>query len=875
VTTRLFTLGRIDLRVADGSEVRSLLAQPKRLALLVYLAASGVRFHRRDSLVALFWPEAETESARASLRTALSLLRRSLGDGVVVTRGNEEVGIDAEQLWCDVVAFEQALSAGDLEPALDLYAGDFLGSFHVAEAPEFARWMDRRRAELGRKAADAAWGLTELAEVEGNPGLAARWARRAMALNPDDEAGVRRLIGLLDRTGDRAGALRVYEAFAERLRSELEAEPAPETRELVLAIRGRVGGLAVPTETARDDTSAEEPPTGGKPVTEENLAGAPVVAFPEVSPGASPGAAGTAGRAAQGRPWSAGRLAVVGAVVILALAATSLVFAPSQDAAATTPRVAVIPFENRTGDAALDPLGSMAADWITNGLAETGLVEVVTLATMLASWSHVSADAGESHTAVGYRAVAEDTGAGTLVTGSFYRHADSISFKVRVTEAASGRIIRTAEPVVGAADAPLEAVEILRTRVLGVLATLFDPRLAMTTASASRPPTWEAYRAYLEGTERFIRLEHAAAIPFYELAAALDPDFAHPRIFLAICLHNTGNLVRADSVARTLDVERHRLAAFDLHLLDWLLAWIQGHRLAALEGIRRATDLVATSEWLYVHALSAHQANRPAESVESLRRLDPERGFMRGFVAYWTDLTSSHHLLGEHRAELRAAEQARRQYPQDMMALRSEVRALAALGRVHEVGKRIEESLILPPKYGVDPAVMMRVAASELRAHGHRRAAEEVTERAIVWHRTRPPEERRSAGHRMSLGEALYLAGRWEEARSIFAELAHADPASLAAVGHLGVIAARLGDGMEARRIDGLLAEFDRPFLHGAHTYWRARIAAVAGEREHAVRLLRDSFAEGRPFGTSLHAEMDFEPIRDHPGYRELLRPKG
>ena len=37
--------------------------------------------------------------------------------------------------------------------------------------------------------------------------------------------------------------------------------------------------------------------------------------------------------------------------------------------------VAVV--ENRTGDPALDNLGTMAADWVTQGLSQTGLVEVV------------------------------------------------------------------------------------------------------------------------------------------------------------------------------------------------------------------------------------------------------------------------------------------------------------------------------------------------------------------------------------------------------------------------------------------------------------------------------------------------------------------
>ena len=48
-------LGPLNLTTADGREARSLLAQPRRLALLAYLAAATPRgLHRRDTILALF-----------------------------------------------------------------------------------------------------------------------------------------------------------------------------------------------------------------------------------------------------------------------------------------------------------------------------------------------------------------------------------------------------------------------------------------------------------------------------------------------------------------------------------------------------------------------------------------------------------------------------------------------------------------------------------------------------------------------------------------------------------------------------------------------------------------------------------------------------
>src|SRR5690349_25016054 len=100
-------IGRVSLTGVQGREVRNLLRQPRRLALLAYLAAATPRgFHRRDSLLALFWPELDQEHARAALRQALHVVRDALGADVIVTRGDEEVGLDFHRSACDGVVFD-------------------------------------------------------------------------------------------------------------------------------------------------------------------------------------------------------------------------------------------------------------------------------------------------------------------------------------------------------------------------------------------------------------------------------------------------------------------------------------------------------------------------------------------------------------------------------------------------------------------------------------------------------------------------------------------------------------------------------------------------------------------------------------------------
>ncbi|MFB3111583.1 MAG: hypothetical protein ACE10G_06085 [Gemmatimonadales bacterium] len=110
---------------------------------------------------------------------------------------------------------------------------------------------------------------------------------------------------------------------------------------------------------------------------------------------------------------------------------------------------------------------------------------------------------------------------------------------------------------------------------------------------------------------------------------------------------------------------------------------------------------------------------------------------------------------------------------------------------------------------------------------------------------------------------------------SMLREFAEQSPAAYGNLGVLGVIAARLGEIEEARRIDDRLAAIDRPYVFGGPMLWRARIAASLGERERAVNLLRDAFGRGTNYGIWLHRDPELASLRDHPPFQELLRPKG
>jgi DNA-binding SARP family transcriptional activator len=221
----------------DSEDVTAALSQPKRLALVTWLALTRPRgSHRRDSLCALLWPESTDERARGALRQLLVVLRRELGDRAFAIEG-DLIAINQDVVSSDVGAVLDALEAGDDAKAVDLYTGELLPGLHLPEGEAFGRWFDERRSELRRCVTRAAWRLVDRAEALGNVAEARSRAERALVIDPDDEAGLRRVMTLQSQAGDRAAALRTHETFARHLGEDWATKPDAETEALVDQIR--------------------------------------------------------------------------------------------------------------------------------------------------------------------------------------------------------------------------------------------------------------------------------------------------------------------------------------------------------------------------------------------------------------------------------------------------------------------------------------------------------------------------------------------------------------------------------------------------------------------------------------------------------------
>jgi len=425
---------------------------------------------------------------------------------------------------------------------------------------------------------------------------------------------------------------------------------------------------------------------------------------------------------------------------------------------------------------------------------------------------------------------------------------------------------------------PRAAIATLRGRVAAGLATVLDPKLGEWTSLASQPPSYEAYLAFAAGVDAWERFDGREALRDFYRAASLDSTYTLPLVWAAGVHRYLDECEKTDSIAAVLSQRHVGMPRLDRYFIEKEVARCRGDRAAVYRASRRMYEALPGSEYLGEQVGREALANhRPQEALGVLTKLHPSRSALQGRTPYYLWLTAAYHLLGDHERELEAAQRARRQYPNNLATLRDELLALAALGRLREINRRLDEIPALPAHGYQKPGAVIRETALELRAHGYRDASRAVFEQSIGWLDSRPSEEQGTEVARFERLQTLYAAGRWDAARALAEELVNERPDNMSYQGLLGALAAVRGDRRGAERADRVLAFRRQPFLRGRATYWRACVAARLGDRATAVSLLIQADAQGLPFSLYrwLHADPSLEGLRDYPPFQEFLRPKG
>jgi DNA-binding SARP family transcriptional activator len=231
--TRIQLCGRLVVRL-EGRRVDDALPGALGQLLFTYLVLNRLRRINRDELLIAVYGEEAGPGHQARLSVLLSKLRRITGPELLAGRSELELALPPEA-FIDVEAALDALHRAESHVAKEEWAsawGPASLAYDVASRPLLRAhdrpWLDewRRRLDGVRlsglecvAAASLGLGGPELPQAE-------NCARRLIELAPFRESGYRILMEALERSGNVAEALRVYDGLRVTLRDELGVSPS-------------------------------------------------------------------------------------------------------------------------------------------------------------------------------------------------------------------------------------------------------------------------------------------------------------------------------------------------------------------------------------------------------------------------------------------------------------------------------------------------------------------------------------------------------------------------------------------------------------------------------------------------------------------------
>jgi len=223
-------------------------------ALFQYLVTHRGHPIPRETLIQALWPDPDAAAAGTSLKVAVHVLRRVLGEHGIA-RGQLDIQahesgyqLVAPELWIDVEEFEHCYTVGRAREArgqhdqalalftraAELYQGDFLEE-------SLDDWPMFRREALKDQYLFVVSRLAQQAEARGDYQEAITRCQQILAKDCCREDAYRLLMLCHARLGQRGRVRRWYELCIHTLQTELDCGPEPETENVYrLALSGKV-----------------------------------------------------------------------------------------------------------------------------------------------------------------------------------------------------------------------------------------------------------------------------------------------------------------------------------------------------------------------------------------------------------------------------------------------------------------------------------------------------------------------------------------------------------------------------------------------------------------------------------------------------------
>jgi len=534
-------------------------------------------------------------------------------------------------------------------------------------------------------------------------------------------------------------------------------------------------------------------------------------------------------------------------------------------------RVAVMVFDNQTFNPEYNAFGKMISDWITHGLMETGEVNVINAANIEPQIEGLNTGTEANPK------FASATGIDMMLKGRYYRIDSRLAIQANLIDARNGEVIHAMDRIEGSEQQLPVLLRQLTQETLGYWAVK-DLRRFL-----ENPPQYDAYREWLEA-DRYVVADPEQAAGHFRKAYELDSTFYSPLLTLYQLYSKEGKYELQDSLFQFLAERVDRFTRWEKLRFDELKAirnrnWESVARLSEKRYRKDPSDQMALNQ-----AITAYSyINYPSKSIELIRDFDPVflNSDLKEISWLETNQIFPNMQLGNYAAVDRIASQYDRPKLPDAIAV-LHMKALVQLDSMD----RLDRYYQLYKQSGVfntsgNPTPFYTITAllcDELLITGKRSPLEKYAADLESADGDQPaPYDQ--AGYAHFYGDRYRLAAESWEKHKINKQ---AWPGWLwitlefDRLSRIGHCYARIGEKEMVQTYLEKVNEVpgDHPATRGISSYYQARILAAAGEKDKAIRSLRQALQEGFHFFGPVRYTYDpfLMPLFEEEEFKALVR---
>ena len=253
------------------------------------------------------------------------------------------------------------------------------------------------------------------------------------------------------------------------------------------------------------------------------------------------------------------KTALAASVIFVALAAVGLVFLPNRAPAySEKDEILIADFLNTTGESAFD--GTLRQALAVN-LEQSPYINIVSQDRINETLRFMGRQAGERVTDTVAREIAQRRGIKVVLTGSIAQIGSRFVLTLAAVNAKTGDGLASTQREAASRDEVLTA--------LGEAGTEIRKKLGESLASVERfaapieqatTSSLEALKAFTQGNELRAQGRESEALPFYERAVQLDPNFAMAYARQSVIYFNIGDPHKSETLARAAYERRDRVS---------------------------------------------------------------------------------------------------------------------------------------------------------------------------------------------------------------------------------------------------------------------------------------------------------------------------